>query len=63
MIARGELEAEWRANTYDDAGQLDVFGTNRDTVMDESLRDAVTAVLEGERVYAARLFGFPRKRA
>jgi CTP:molybdopterin cytidylyltransferase MocA len=46
MIARGELEAEWRANTYDDAGQLDVFGTSRDTVVDESLRDAVTALLE-----------------
>ena len=49
MIARGELEAEWRANTYDDAGQLDVFGTTRNTVVDESLRDAVAAVLEGDR--------------
>ena len=49
MTARGELEAEWRANTYDDTGQLDVFGSTRDTVVDESLRDAVTAVLEDER--------------
>ncbi len=49
MIARGELEAEWQANTYDDAGHLDVFGSTRDTVVDESLRDAVAAVLEAER--------------
>jgi hypothetical protein len=49
MIARGDLEAEWQANTYDNAGQLDVFGTTRDTVVDESLRDAVAAVLEAER--------------
>ena len=48
MIARGELEAEWQANTYDDAGQLDVFGTSRDTVVDESLRDAVAALLEAK---------------
>jgi hypothetical protein len=49
MIAGGELEAEWQANTYDDAGHLDVFGSTRDTVVDESLRDAVAAVLEAER--------------
>ena len=49
MIARGELEAEWRANTCDDAGQLDVFGSTRDTVVDESLRDAAAAVLEARQ--------------
>jgi Glycosyl transferase family 2 len=49
MISCGELEAEWRANTYDDAGQLDVFGTSRTTVVDESLREAVAAVLEADR--------------
>ena len=48
MIARGELEAEWQANTYDDEGRLDVFGSTRDTVVDESLRDAVAAVLEAK---------------
>ena len=47
MIARGELEDEWRANTYDDAGQLDVFGSTRQTVVDESLRDAVAAASGG----------------
>lgn len=58
MIAAGELEAEWRANTYDDAGQIDVFGSRRDTVVDESLRDAVAAVLDGNQRPSAikRLF-------
>jgi hypothetical protein len=55
MIARGDLEAEWQANTYDDAGQLDVFGTTRDTVVDESLRDAVAAVLEAKQPAITRL--------
>jgi hypothetical protein len=55
MIARGELEAEWQANTYDHAGQLDVFGTTRDTVVDESLRDAVAAVLEAKEPAITRL--------
>ena len=55
MIARGELEAEWQANTYDDDGQLDVFGSTRDTVVDESLRDAVAAVLEAKQPAITRL--------
>jgi Glycosyl transferase family 2 len=59
MIARGELEAEWRANTYDDSGQLDVFGATRDTVVDESLRDAVAAVLEGSEAGDERVTALP----
>jgi hypothetical protein len=35
------LEEEWRANSYDDEGALDVYGVRRPVVSDDTLRAAV----------------------
>lgn len=39
--AEGRLDEEWAANSWDDAGMLDVGGVKRPTVYDPTLRDRV----------------------
>jgi glycosyltransferase involved in cell wall biosynthesis len=44
VAAEGRLDAEWRANSYDEVG-LDVFGRLQPLVVDERLRDLVSPYL------------------
>ena len=39
--AMGQLDAEWKANSYDGDGRLDVYGNRRSLVIDSRLTDLV----------------------
>lgn len=47
LAARGELDQEWAANSYDEKG-LDVFGKTHPLTVDPRLRDAVSPWLRGD---------------
>ncbi len=45
LMTSAELDAEWRANSYDGAGCLDVYGKRRPLVQDTALAEAVREVV------------------
>lgn len=50
LRAAGGLDAEWCANSYDDAGMLSLYGEPRPLVLDTRLADLVAPWLRGEGV-------------
>jgi glycosyltransferase involved in cell wall biosynthesis len=49
VLAEGRLDEEWAANSYDEAGYLDVFGERRELVEDFALRDLVAPFVDSQQ--------------